>query len=195
MIKCYLFSSQVPGSHVLHLWHSVCLRLFFCLPAQPGHPGPLLQEAPWPGEWHRYCWQQHLHHHPALFAVRPSGKSGPPKHHARPLHPYVCADASRLHLQAPAASQILKHQHGQPLPTHESDLQHQYLEVFGIPHLGLWYPCSPLWLLCALCSPGKFLFLPISSLICTHTTTFLCLVYFAGYHHPSLWAKGQSDDE
>lgn len=202
--SCCFVSWQVPGPHVLHLWHCVCLWLLLRLPAQPGHPGPLLQKAPGPGERHCDRRQQHLHHHPALHAVGPAGESGLTEHHACPMHIYVCADAGWVHLQAPAACQILQHPHRWLVLTHEPCLQLQYLEIFGISHLGLRYPCSPLWLLCALRSPSKFAFstyfffhlisqLNLISLNFKHTN--LCLVCVAGYYHNTLRAKGQSDDE
>ncbi|XP_036920948.1 monocarboxylate transporter 10 isoform X3 [Sturnira hondurensis] len=155
---CKFHRTSVP-----YLWNHICLWLRLCIPAFIGHFGTLFQEAPWTGEWHCHCWQQHLHN-PAAFAFTGSDQHcGPLLHTEGPLHLHVCSLSGWLYLPT-SCFQCQRerewNQRRQPiLPLFQEKVQSskkffQFCHVQGdsLCSVGSWNTTCTFWILCALCS-------------------------------------------
>lgn len=99
LMICFVLLVQYHWASVFHLRDPVCLWLLLCLPAVPGHPRALFQEAPGTREWHCHCRQQLVHSVTALPPEGPHRLRRPLQHPAGPLHPYVCSVPGWVYIQ------------------------------------------------------------------------------------------------
>lgn len=178
LMICFVLLVQHHWASVFHLRDPVCLWLLLCLPAVPGHPRALFQEAPGAREWHCHCRQQLVHSVTALPPEGPHRLRRPLQHLAGPLHPYVCSVPGWVYVQT-ACSQHQR-QGGRKegkiqITSCEKDLQFLRFQSSQLPNLGFWDPSCTFRILCALCSLGKCTFLPTCDVFETiHTCLPLC---------------------
>lgn len=157
------FLIQHHWTSILHLRNLICLWLLICVPAILGHSWALFQEAPWTGEWHRHGWQQLVHCLVAFPLESFAGFCWPVQHLAGPLHPYVCSVPGWLYIQTPCFQcqrQGGRKKENIQIPFWKKDLQFLCFQSSQLSNLGFWDPNCTFWILCALCSLGKCMFLP-----------------------------------